>query len=191
MPGLAVPPSPWTLSDVPEPRSRIAFSTIESRTTTADDYYDDAPVEEKDRRRFRGHRATSSTTTTPPATVAEVRDEIFELGAVMGRTCGLFLSFPRDVPVVVDVDVVGSVDDDSDGDGDGDGRSPRSATGMVAGGGGEGTTHAESDRLLGETFLRLFALSGKCGVDLRTCVLKKMELNGKKYPVELCKVSEK
>jgi dCTP diphosphatase len=39
----------------------------------------------------------------------------------------------------------------------------------------------------GEIFLRLFDISLMCGVDLRTCILKKMELNGKKYPVELCR----
>ncbi|KAL3782829.1 hypothetical protein ACHAW5_000101 [Stephanodiscus triporus] len=155
------PPLPYLYDAVrmPEQRLRIAFSTIESRVTAVDDKDNDKCA-----------RGGSSTTTTPPATKAEVRDEIFELSSVMGRVCEMFLSFPRDVPVVVNV--VGSVDDDYDG-------------------GGEGTTHAASDQLLGEAFLRLFALSGKCGVDLRTCVLKKIELNGKKYPVELCKVSEK
>ncbi|KAL7479658.1 hypothetical protein ACHAW6_005384 [Cyclotella cf. meneghiniana] len=41
--------------------------------------------------------------------------------------------------------------------------------------------------LLGKIFLQLFTLSRVCGIDLRLSVLKKMELNGRKYPVELCK----
>jgi hypothetical protein len=43
--------------------------------------------------------------------------------------------------------------------------------------------------LLGEVFIQLFNVSRACSIDLRLSVLKKMELNGRKYPVELCKVS--
>ena len=42
---------------------------------------------------------------------------------------------------------------------------------------------------MGEVFLALFVMARACGLDLRICVLKKIELNGRKYPVELCKVS--
>jgi dCTP diphosphatase len=49
--------------------------------------------------------------------------------------------------------------------------------------------NSEIATLLGDIFLQLFQLSRVCGIDLRSCVLKKMELNGRKYPVELCKVS--
>jgi len=33
----------------------------------------------------------------------------------------------------------------------------------------------------------LYACNAVCGMNLRTCILKKIELNGRKYPVELCK----
>jgi NTP pyrophosphatase (non-canonical NTP hydrolase) len=42
-------------------------------------------------------------------------------------------------------------------------------------------------RLLGELFLHLFATAAACNLDLCVCILKKIELNCKKYPVELCK----
>eukprot|EP00804_Cyclotella_cryptica_P008477 CCRYP_003977-RA/>CCRYP_003977-RA protein AED:0.07 eAED:0.07 QI:620/1/1/1/1/1/2/219/292 len=45
----------------------------------------------------------------------------------------------------------------------------------------------EISKLLGEIFVQMFTLSGVCGIDLRLSILKKMELNGRKYPVELCK----
>ena len=41
---------------------------------------------------------------------------------------------------------------------------------------------------LGQVFLRLFVVSRVCAIDLCTSILKKVELNGRKYPVELCKV---
>ena len=122
-----------------------------------------------------GQKTADDNDATTPATVGELRDEIFKLGAVMGRTCELFLSFPCNGTHVVL---------------DGDGRSQWSSMEMASGG-GEGSTVTALGRLLGEAFLRLFSLSGKCGVDLRTCVLKKMELNGKKYPVELCNTRRK
>ena len=47
---------------------------------------------------------------------------------------------------------------------------------------------AGQDYQLGRVFLQLFAVARVCGIDLRTSILKKIELNGRKYPVELCKV---
>ena len=41
---------------------------------------------------------------------------------------------------------------------------------------------------MGEVFLQLFTIARVCGIDLCTSILKKVELNGRKYPVELCKV---
>ena len=40
---------------------------------------------------------------------------------------------------------------------------------------------------MGSVFLALFLTASACGVDLKGCILKKLELNNKKYPVELCK----
>jgi len=40
---------------------------------------------------------------------------------------------------------------------------------------------------MGRVFLALLSVATVCGIDLRTSILKKIELNGKKYPVELCK----
>ena len=42
-------------------------------------------------------------------------------------------------------------------------------------------------RAMGAAFVGLFVTAHTCGLDLRTCVLKKLELNGRKYPVELCR----
>ena len=133
-----------------------------------------------------------SSSSSSSATVAEARDGIFELGAVLGRTCELFLSrLPRYDPPFVVV-VVGSTegDDDDDDDDDGPSRSssgpPSSAPPPPRGG---TAAEEEAGRLFGMVFLRLFALSNTCGIDLRECVLAKVELNGRKYPVELCRVS--
>ena len=55
-------------------------------------------------------------------------------------------------------------------------------------GSGDGAVGDRVALILGEVFIQLFAVSNVCGIDLRTSVLKKMELNGRKYPVELCNV---
>mmetsp|Transcript_55706 Transcript_55706/g.166908 ORF Transcript_55706/g.166908 Transcript_55706/m.166908 type:complete len:355 (-) Transcript_55706:118-1182(-) len=41
---------------------------------------------------------------------------------------------------------------------------------------------------VGMILLTIFVLEQACGMDLRVCILKKIELNGRKYPVKLCKV---
>jgi dCTP diphosphatase len=46
----------------------------------------------------------------------------------------------------------------------------------------------EIANLLGEVFIQMLQICRVCGIDLRLSVLRKMELNGRKYPVELCKV---
>jgi len=40
---------------------------------------------------------------------------------------------------------------------------------------------------IARVFWRLVVLCNVCRIDLRSCILKKIELNGKKYPVHLCK----
>ena len=40
---------------------------------------------------------------------------------------------------------------------------------------------------MGRVFLALLLTASACGVDLRSCILNKLQLNAKKYPVELCR----
>jgi len=40
---------------------------------------------------------------------------------------------------------------------------------------------------MGSVFLSLLVTSHLCDLDLRICILKKIQLNGQKYPVNLCK----
>ena len=101
------------------------------------------------------------------ADVAAARDGVFRLGALVGRLCALFLSVPRDGPASAAARP--SPADPPFW------REPSAARAAVA-------------RQLGELLVHAFALAGACGVDLRESVLKKVELNEKKYPVELCKV---
>ena len=42
-------------------------------------------------------------------------------------------------------------------------------------------------RSMGSVFLALFLTASACRVNLRSCIVQKLELNGKKYPVELCR----
>ena len=42
-------------------------------------------------------------------------------------------------------------------------------------------------RSMGSVFLTLFLTASACQVNLRSCIVQKLELNGKKYPVELCR----
>jgi len=42
-------------------------------------------------------------------------------------------------------------------------------------------------RSMGSVFLALFLTASACQVNLRSCIVQKLELNGKKYPVELCR----
>jgi len=84
-------------------------------------------------------------------TVADVRDGILQLGAIVGGLCTVILS-----EQLVQVEM----DDETK------------------------TGHYQ----FGRVFLQLFVVARVCGIDLRTSILKKVELNGRKYPVELCKV---
>lgn len=100
-----------------------------------------------------------------PLTISDARDQIFRLGAVVGQMCALFLSVPHDP--------IGFAERPSPED-DPYWLEPSPEKDGVS-------------RMLGEVLLRLFAAAGACGIDLRTSILKKVELNGRKYPVDLCK----
>jgi phage host-nuclease inhibitor protein Gam len=106
--------------------SVTAFSSIEAKLNDTKNYH-----------------STSSS-----CTMANVRDEILHLGAIVGQLCTVFLS--------------------------------------------EQQTSSEQTKAahfkLGQVFLRVFVVANVCGIDLPTSILKKVELNGRKYPVELCKV---
>ncbi|KAL7529941.1 hypothetical protein ACHAXR_005740, partial [Thalassiosira sp. AJA248-18] len=127
--------------NIPAPHSRIAFTAIEKQIIAT------LPQKNKE------------------YTIAEARNAIFQLGAIVGEMCTLFLSVPHDPIECVERP---SLDDnpfwvESSPEKD-----------VVA-------------NQLGKVFLQLFATAGVCGIDLCTSILKKVELNGRKYPVELCK----
>lgn len=103
---------------------------------------------------------------TAPSTMADARDKIFELSTDVGQMCTLFLSVPHDP---IECKERPSLDDHPFWLED----SPEKE---------------EVANQLGKVFLQLFATADICGIDLCTSVLKKVELNGLKYPVELCKV---
>jgi dCTP diphosphatase len=42
-------------------------------------------------------------------------------------------------------------------------------------------------KAIGDIFLSLCIFANRCGIDLRESILKKMQLNARKYPVHLCK----
>mmetsp|Transcript_14872 Transcript_14872/g.32291 ORF Transcript_14872/g.32291 Transcript_14872/m.32291 type:complete len:288 (+) Transcript_14872:67-930(+) len=127
---------------IPGAQSRIAFTAIEHKINTQNNDQCD----------------TSNT-------IAHARDQIFELGAIVGQMCTLFLSVPHDS---IECAKRPSLDDDP----------------FWLESSPEKETVANQ---LGELFLQMFATSGVCGIDLCTSILKKVELNGRKYPVELCK----
>lgn len=91
-------------------------------------------------------------------TIAIARDEVFRLGSIVGKLCSSFLNVPRDSK-----------------DGKSFWETPSSQKIEVA-------NH------MGRVFLALMSVATVFGIDLRTSILKKIELNGRKYPVELCKV---
>lgn len=147
------------VQDLPSSR-RISFTSIENKIN------DQCCCRSRQR-----HDAPST------CTMSHVRDEIFNLGAIVGRLCPLFLNerhhhSQRD----------NSVDEEQ--------RSsqrpfweehPSSSSDNAK-------TVVAAHHQLGQVFLQLFVVSRVCGIDLCTSILKKVELNGRKYPVELCKV---
>ena len=94
------------------------------------------------------------------------RDTIFQLGSIVGQMCSIFLNVPHDS---IECTERPSLNDD-----------PFWLE--------ESIGKDEVATQLGKVFIQLFATASVCGIDLCTSILKKVELNGRKYPVELCKV---
>lgn len=126
--------------NIPGAQSRIAFAEIERQIICSN------------------HQSERDTG-------ADARDGIFQLGAVVGEMCTLFLSVPYDSPKLAERP---SLDDDPFW------LEPSAGKEKLA-------------NQLGELFLQLFRIACVCEIDLCTSILKKVELNGRKYPVELCK----
>ena len=99
--------------------------------------------------------------------LAVSRDQIFQLGAITGMICTSFMSVPHDI----------------NGNNDDYRPSPNDDPFWME----PSPQKEELSRQLGELFLHLFRISATCNLDLCVCILKKIELNGQKYPVELCK----
>ena len=101
--------------------------------------------------------------------IAWARDQVFRLGSIVGQLCSSFLIVPRDF-----------TNDGTTSNGESKDDSFWSTASPFK---------DELAKQLGNIFLELFAMASLCGIDLRTSILKKVELNGRKYPVDLCKVS--
>lgn len=146
--------------------NRIAFSSIEEKINY---------LQQCCRRRDNHSTVTAC---TDVAAIADVRDEIFHLGAIVGRLCTFFLS--ENYRSLKQRDSTSS-------------NTRRASSSFWW---EEEESSSSSDEVLkvaahqqlGEVFLQLFVVAGSIGVDLCTSILKKIELNGRKYPVELCKV---
>mmetsp|Transcript_12489 Transcript_12489/g.26584 ORF Transcript_12489/g.26584 Transcript_12489/m.26584 type:complete len:341 (+) Transcript_12489:63-1085(+) len=152
-------PSPrTTLYSVPM-NDNIAFADIEEQIRSSSNDNTDNDVE----------RATTSSSPSSNSSLAEARDHIFELGSIVGQMCALFASpaIPRD-PIACRE------------------RPSRHDHPFWL----DRDNSPEKERVaaqLGRVFLQLFAVAAACRIDLRTAILKKVELNGRKYPVDLCK----
>ena len=94
------------------------------------------------------------------------RDMIFQLGSIVGQMCSIFLTVPHDSKECTQRP---SLSDD-----------PFWLE--------ESKEKDDVATQLGKVFIQLFTTASVCGIDLCTSILKKVELNGRKYPVELCKV---
>lgn len=132
--------------------------------------------------------------TSSSCTMADVRDEIFHLGAIVGRLCTVFLpehSNQQQRRQQQGKDCALAVEKEH--------RRPTASTSSrrqfwendehCSAPSSSSSEQAKSAHYqLGHVFLQIFVVAGVCGIDLPTSILKKMELNGRKYPVELCKV---
>jgi hypothetical protein len=123
-----------------------AFSLIEAKLKNKNNY------------NFKSSSMSSSNT------IADVRDEIFHLSAIVGRLSTLFLSEPHNHSKQKVLPATST-------------SFPSSSEQLKAG-------HFQHGRV----FIQLFVIARVCGIDLRKSILKKVELNGRKYPVKLCKV---
>ena len=116
-------------------------------------------------------RAGGSSLSSLPSSsnsIAEARDMIFNLGSIFGRMCGHFRNFPLndDCPTHARVHPSSK-------------SSPTSVVALV--------DDSSIAKATGEAFAQLLTLATALHLDLRTCILKKIDLNAKKYPVELCR----
>ena len=110
---------------------------------------------------------TPQTQTTHQKSISNARNQILTLGAIVGQMCSLFLTAPHD-----------KVEDNVTR------PSPKDDPFWIE-------PSVEKDRVahqLGKVLVQMVVISSVCGIDLCTSILKKVELNGRKYPVELCKV---
>lgn len=103
---------------------------------------------------------TAQDDTTEPLQVHHARSLILRLSVLVGNLCSIFLqSVPLDGSTAADTDAPSRLQD-----------TPGLQDSMAA------------------LVLGLTSTAKALSIDLETAVLKKMELNGKKYPVELCTV---
>jgi hypothetical protein len=152
--------------DLPSSR-RISFTSIENK------------INDQCCCRRSRHRNDDAPST---CTMSDLRDEIFHLGAIVGRLCPLFLN-ERHHHSQCDNSVDCAVEKEQRSVAvrpfweEHPSSSDNAKTEVVA-----------AHHQLGQVFLQLFVVSRVCAIDLCTSILKKVELNGRKYPVELCKV---
>lgn len=105
---------------------------------------------------------------TGNTSISRARDKIFQLGALTGMICTTFMSVvPHDLNRGADESRPSPNDDPFWTE-----PSPQKQ---------------HMSKQLGELFLHLFDTAATCNLDLCVCILKKIELNSKKYPAELCK----
>jgi dCTP diphosphatase len=109
----------------------------------------------------------TSVMSEPNNSLATTRNQIFQLGAITGKICSMFMLAPHDFNSNADESRPSPNDDPFWTE-----PSPQKDA---------------LSRQLGQLFLHLFTISATVNLDLVTCILKKIELNGQKYPVELCK----
>eukprot|EP00574_Skeletonema_japonicum_P005369 CAMPEP_0201721744 /NCGR_PEP_ID=MMETSP0593-20130828/6348_1 /ASSEMBLY_ACC=CAM_ASM_000672 /TAXON_ID=267983 /ORGANISM="Skeletonema japonicum, Strain CCMP2506" /LENGTH=320 /DNA_ID=CAMNT_0048212613 /DNA_START=1 /DNA_END=963 /DNA_ORIENTATION=- len=110
--------------------------------------------------------------------IAATRDQIFQLGALTGMICTTFLSVPHDTT---------TNNNNTDNDDDESKPSPNDNPFYTTKPQPSSPKKQILSHQLAQLFLHLFQISTTCHLDLRTCILKKIQLNGQKYPVELCK----
>jgi dCTP diphosphatase len=115
-------------------------------------------------------------------TMADVRDEIFNLGAIVGRLCTLFLIKQPSRGESIDCAEKEQQYFSQSPFWEGHTQSSSSSSSLS-----DNVKVQVAHQLLGEVFFQLFVVACACRIDLCTSILKKVELNGRKYPVELCK----
>lgn len=115
--------------------------------------------------------------TSLPEASKTPRSQILHLGEQVGSLCSCFL---RDAPLDVQEAVLTERNDNSESGT----VSPASLSTMTW------VPSMETQEALAKVLWTLVVASSACQLDLRTCIVKKMLLNERKYPVELCKGKE-